>query len=530
MSVNLFQDKPVFKAGAAPFRALRYSPWALPFLVMIVSIILLLAVYFDTVKSMIAIWRRSETFAHGFLIFPVSVYLIWRHRSLIAKEIPAPDYRGLIVLAGLGFSWLLARLVDVLVLQQLCLVGMIPVLVWTVLGWNVVKHIVFPLGFLFFAVPMGEFLIPPLMNFTADFAVRMIELSGIPIYREGTFFSIPSGDWSVVEGCSGLRYLIASITIGCLYAYLTYRSLWRRLAFIGLAILFPIIANGLRAYMIVMIAHFSDMKLALGVDHYIYGWVFFGIVMLLMFWIGSFWREAEKIPLESKAFAGAPPKAPARALCIAAVMAVAIVAIWPVRAAYLADSAAKRGVPIASLDLKAPSALAPWEETSQPLADWEPHYTGFDAKAKAAYQNGERAIGLHLLYYRTQKQGAELINSQNVLIPQKHPIWKMPEEKPVEIRLNGRRVKVLQGRLHSAGQKFLVWRWNWVSGVYTSNEYWAKFLEAKDKLLNAPQDGAAIVIMTRYEEGTRAAAAALQNFVDQMFPAIARSLQQASQS
>jgi hypothetical protein len=53
----------------------------------------------------------------------------------------------------------------------------------------------------------------------------------------------------------------------------------------------PIFANGMRATLIVLIAHYSDMKLALGVDHFVYGWVWFGIVMLAMFWIGLIWRE-----------------------------------------------------------------------------------------------------------------------------------------------------------------------------------------------------------------------------------------------
>ncbi len=61
--------------------------------------------------------------------------------------------------------------------------------------------------------------------------------------------------------------------------------------FVLASILFPIVANWLRAYMIVMIAHLSEMKYATGVDHLIYGWVFFGFVMLILFWIGSFWRE-----------------------------------------------------------------------------------------------------------------------------------------------------------------------------------------------------------------------------------------------
>ena len=188
---------------------------------------------------------------------------------------------------------MLANLAGVLVVEQFALIAMIPTLVWTLLGLEVAWSIAFPLAFLFFAVPVGEALIPPMMEFTADFTVMALQLTGIPVYREGLFFTIPSGEWSVVEGCSGLRYLIASFTLGTLYGYLTYRSTARRIVFAALAVVVPIIANGLRAYMIVMIAHLSDMRLALGVDHYIYGWVFFGLVMLLLFWIGSFWREDE---------------------------------------------------------------------------------------------------------------------------------------------------------------------------------------------------------------------------------------------
>jgi exosortase A len=141
---------------------------------------------------------------------------------------------------------------------------------------------------------MGEGLIPPLMDFTADFTVGMVQLTGIPVYREGTFFQLPTGNWSVIEACSGVRYLIASITLGTLYAYLTYTSYLKRTLFIIASIIVPIIANGLRAYMIVMIAHLSDMKLALGVDHLIYGWVWFGIVIFIMFFIGSYWRDSEE--------------------------------------------------------------------------------------------------------------------------------------------------------------------------------------------------------------------------------------------
>ena len=125
-------------------------------------------------------------------------------------------------------------------------------------------------------MPFGEFLLPVLMEYTANFTVTALRLSGIPVYREGLQFVIPSGSWSVVEACSGVRYLIASFMIGTLFAYLNYRSTRRRLVFMGVSIVVPILANWLRAYMIVMLGHLSGNTIAVGVDHLIYGWLFFG--------------------------------------------------------------------------------------------------------------------------------------------------------------------------------------------------------------------------------------------------------------
>lgn len=72
------------------------------------------------------------------------------------------------------------------------------------------------------------------------------------MWWEGLYLSIPAGHFEVAEACSGLRYLMASVALGVLYAYLTYRSPWRRLAFVVLSMVMPIVANGIRAYGIVM--------------------------------------------------------------------------------------------------------------------------------------------------------------------------------------------------------------------------------------------------------------------------------------
>lgn len=512
---------PVISDSVDSVASYPVSNWRLAMGLMIAALVVLLGIYHETFESMLDIWWRSETFAHGFLIFPISIWLIWRRRQVLARIAPRPDYRAVPMFALMGLGWLVARVSDVLVVEQLALIGMIPLLVWMLLGWRVAGELLFPLVFLFFSVPMGEFLIPPLMGFTADFTVKMLQITGIPVFREGTFFSIPSGDWSVVEACSGLRYLIASITLGFLYAYLSYASMSRRLAFMVLAVAFPVVANGLRAYMIVIIGHLSGMKLAVGVDHLIYGWVFFGLVMLFMFWIGSFWADTEQLALPNRlAHQSTEPSADGRAFGVCLLGALALAVVWPVRAAYIEQASEAARAPVM---LALPDGAGAWR-TADSLTEWEPYYIGADAKAKQAYRDGSNVVALYVMYYRHQQQGAELISTQNILIPQGHSFWRMPEEIPVNIRLNDESVTVLQGRLHSPNQRLLTWRWNRIGESYTANDYFGKFLEAKNKVLGIPSDGAAIIIAIEYGDNLELAASVLQRFVDSMLPTLEQSL------
>ncbi len=492
------------------------------------AMLVILGLFWQTALSMVDIWWRSETFAHGFLIAPISLWLIWRKRRELAALAPQSNPLGLVFLAGFSLLWLVAHVVDILVIQQFALVGILITAVWTLLGTTVTWAIAFPLGFLFFAVPVGEGLIPPMMDFTADFTVKALQLTGIPVYREGTFFEIPSGNWSVVEGCSGVRYLIASATLGFLYAYLTYRSLSRRLIFIALSVIVPIFANGMRAYMIVMIAHLSDMKLALGIDHYIYGWVFFGLVMILLFWVGSFWREDDEPDPVRAAPLGGTARSTGnginRKMTIMGAGVLAALGIGPLAAYLYQDNTSEA----AKVTLHAPASGRNWQASATSQWDWQPRYLGMTAQLQKTYMRGDQAASIYLAYYRNQRQDAELVNSQNVMIEQKHPVWSNIGEQFITIPLNGHSVQIRQTRLRSPGMNLLVWDWYWLDGAYTSNHYVAKLIEAKHKLLGGQRNAAGIVIATTYEEKIEPAAAVLRDVVADMLPSIEASLKDAS--
>ena len=487
----------------------------LPVFICVTTLLATLLLFWPTAWSMVQIWERSETFTHGYLILPISLWLVWRQRAALALVTPRVEWRGLVLLALLGFGWLLARVADVQVVQQLTFVAMLPTLVLTCLGWPLVRVILFPLLFLLFAVPMGEGLIPHLMDFTALFTVSALRLTGLPVYWEGLYFSIPSGNWSVVEACSGVRYLIASVTIGSLFAYLTYRSHWRRAIFIAMAIVVPIIANGLRAYMIVMIGHLSGMKLAMGVDHLIYGWVFFGIVMLLLFWIGSYWSEPEATAVEAAGVqGGGRPAAPTDRFTVVAVASLAILLVWPAWGRHL-DQQGSHWVP-GQYEAVAPVIGDGWELVEHDWLDWKPRYIAPDQEIQLSYRQSEQPVGMYLAFYGRQQQDAELVNTQNVMVPQKHPVWRQVERTRVDIDLSGINLRVAQARLTGAGQRILIWHWYWLEGTHTSNNVLAKLIEARNRLLGGRHPSVGIVLYTPYQHDRDGAERYLQAFLDAM--------------
>lgn len=494
--------------------------WRNAALLALLVVAALIALFWPSFYSMVEIWERSETFTHGFLVFPISFWLIWGRRHEVMSLQPLPDRRALLLLALAGFGWLMADAGGVRVVEQLSLVTMLIAAVWAVLGWAVFKALFFPLMFLYFAVPMGEFLIPHLMEFTADFTVSALQLTGIPVYREGTFFSIPSGDWSVVEGCSGLRYLISSFTLGCLYAYLTYRSWRRRLLFAVAALIVPVFANGGRAYMIVMIAHLSGMKLALGIDHYIYGWVFFGIVMLLLFWIGSFWREDEHgadRDRTGKAYAPTQVRE-LKPLLVMGGTIILVALLWPVYASWLEHR------PLPQMAQLKVDGAGGWQP-AQAFSDWHPHWIGAARSLEQNYAKQGKAVLLRIDYYPTQRQDQELINSQNFMIKQKHKVWSNMGEALTKVNIGGHVMEVRQAKLRAYNrQRILVWQWNDIDGRVVNNDYLGKLILAWDKVRGSRDDGSSVLIATPYTDDMQAAKATLAAFATDMRTPIQQEL------
>lgn len=489
---------------------------------MAVSWIVVLILFRETVMSMVEVWQRSDTFSHGFMIFPISLYLIWRQRHRVALLQPTPNFWGILLLAVVGFIWLFGNLANVLVVQQLALVAMLQGLVLAVLGSRVTYALIFPLTILYFAVPAGEILVPALTDFTAFSTVTALRITGIPVLWEGRFIFTPTGTWEVAKACSGLRYVIPAVVLGCLFSYITYRSSIRRLVFILACLVASIVANNIRAYGIIMLAHFSNNRIAVGVDHLVYGWFFFIVVMLLLFLPGLYWRETPAAgssdtelhpPLSGEKQVSAMNSKPdhvrpALPVVLTAVIGVFILSFAPASARMLMNSY-RTSHAIHPVDL---STRPPWKPQVRNSGDWLPHFNGADVEVTGRYTSGDRHVHLYIAYYADQQQGAELINSENKIVDDMR--WIRISDGHTRAIVDG---KVL--RLHetitrsSFDEKRLVWSWYWVADEFTSSPYYAKFLQAKTRLFREPQEAAVLAISAEIIDERSEAADILQDFL-----------------
>lgn len=518
--------------------------WRSALLLLMVVLLAILGLYSRTAAGMVSIWERSETYTHGFVVPLITLWLIWRIRYDLLEQQPRPSRSAWLLLAITAAVWLVGDLVAVNVVTQFALVLLIILAVPAVLGWKIARRMAFPLCFLLFAVPAGDFLLPQFMEWTADFTVLALRWSGIPVYREGLQFIIPSGAWSVVEACSGIRYLIASLTVGCLFAYLSYRSLGKRLAFIGVAIAVPLVANWLRAYMIVMIGHLSGNELATGVDHLIYGWVFFGVVILVMLLVGARWADAPpvrpvaQLPNATRRSA-AGLVATNRPLILAALAVLCILAT-PHLLVKVLDLQGNH----AAVQLVAPEARAPWQRAEESSIEFMPAFQNPSAMASWGYVGPQSAaVALHVSFYRQQGYDRKLVSSENVLVTSSDPHWARLSNSSAQMALPNQTLTVSQvllrkqhADLAGSAPRLLAWRFYWVNGQLTGSDIQAKIQGALSRLTGHGDDGAIVVIFTPLaldsleSDALQAAKARLQAFAHAQGASLEEALVRASRA
>jgi len=471
----------------------------LPILLLLILLAGMGYAFRDALHAMVQVWN-TENYQHGYVIVPMALWLAWRNRREVLAQPLTPFWPAVIPLAGACAVWLVGRLAGVNLVQQVTIVGMLPCALALVFGWRFAWSLAYPLAFLLFAVPFGEEFYPVMMQYTADFTVHAVRLSGVPVAQEGLYFQLPSGRWSVVEACSGLRYLLAALPLAALYAYMSWRSWLVRALFIGVTAVIAIVANWLRAYLIVMIGHLSGMKLAVGIDHLIYGWIFFGIVMAGIFWFGSYWPDRDHTRhagQRGNALSGARPgNAHTAMLGLGLIIALGTIAAAIVSVDRLQDQGS------ATVQLDAFKAVVEPEGGATPA--YRPIYRGGIARIEGAVSTHPDVHFLAVQYLH-QDEDNEMITHDNGINPGRLDAgqkWRVTEKTvrlPDHAARSGERFP--NGRFneyHVEGPRgaFLAREWFWVNGRTETDGRHVKFATAADLLRGRGDESLAFVIWT----------------------------------
>jgi exosortase B len=253
-----------------------------------------LAAYLPTVKGLIDGPWQTEQEGHGPLIIAAALWLVWQSRGKLKSTplSPAPGMGWAVLLSGLALMFL-ARTQGVLTVEVFSAIAVIAGCVLLLAGWTVLRVLAFPIFFLFFAVPVPDWMIDaatvPLKVFISDVVTRVLYATGYPIAQNGVMIMIGSYQLMVKDACSGMNSIFALSAIGVFYVY-AFRWYTKIRGLLLLATIIPItiLANFIRVLSLVLIAYYAGIDAVEGTLHNLTGIGLFVVAVALMFLFDGF--------------------------------------------------------------------------------------------------------------------------------------------------------------------------------------------------------------------------------------------------
>jgi exosortase A len=466
---------------------------------------LVVALYWPTSLAYSLAWmgtfRRSDT--HGYLIVLMCLVLLYLRRAELAGGCQLASPLAYLALAVLGLGWLVAYCAGIQVAHELLL----PVIIWTALyavfGWQVARACLFPVGFLYFAVPAWGLVNGPLQALTIMASKFILRLIGVPVYFEGNIVQIPDGSFAIEGGCSGLHFLLAAAALATYYGELHRDSLRNRLHLLALAAALALVTNWIRVCTVITAGHLTHMHSYLvRVSHYGFGWAIFGVAMTVFFALASriptaiATNEPPRRSASAREYSSWP--APRRLALALIALSLAPALLWRSDRTHAADLTAHA----------MPDRIAGWNGPLPVQTIWKPVFKGADRELLASYRRGTANVELYTAVYGLQRQGKELLGYDNSMLGTDE--LTVVDQDAVTFRAR----RFVQWRLRdSQGAESLLWYAYRIGARQLSSglatQLWYGVLS-----LSGPVESQILALRVACVSGCDAAREQLQGFVD----------------
>ncbi len=245
------------------------------------------AAFSPVVPAMVGAWLGHSDNSHALLVPFVSIYFAWTKREEMNRiEFAGSPWGGLFLAASLAI-YLVSYIGGIAVFARLMMVFSLFGLLWSSLGWQAVRVLLFPLGFLIFMVPVPDSILgmvsSPLQLLATKISAGVIGFCSIPVYREGNMLYFTQTQLEVAEACSGIRSIMSLTMLSVIFSHLSGNGSWRKALLILSAIPIAMLANILRVSGTGILAHFFGDKVARGFLHEFSGLAVFVFGLLFLF-------------------------------------------------------------------------------------------------------------------------------------------------------------------------------------------------------------------------------------------------------
>ncbi|MGD9161318.1 MAG: VPLPA-CTERM-specific exosortase XrtD [Desulfobacteraceae bacterium] len=254
-------------------------------LMLIISFVLLYKTDFDNILIR---WGQGDL-SYCYLVPVIFLYLLYLKADVFRAFEQKPSSSGIVLLVSSAIIYFCGRQGSLETLTYISIWLSLIALFLILFGKDIARNLAFPFVILGFIVP-----VPPFLNNLFTFklklissylAVKIMQLIGLSVFREGNIIDMGITQLQVVDACSGLRYVYPLLLMGFIFAYMFNKKWWERLVVILSTIPISIVTNSLRIAVTGYLTIKVSPDAAEGFFHDFEGWLIFMVsfVMLAIF-------------------------------------------------------------------------------------------------------------------------------------------------------------------------------------------------------------------------------------------------------
>lgn len=248
-----------------------------------------------TLIDLVRAWITNPDSAHGLLIAPVCVWLVFK---IGRKAGAAPAvWTGIAVLTLAVVASVLGRAIGMATLSRAALVlALVGIALWSG-GWRQLLALWLPFVLFVLTIPFPDSLIlaitMPLQGIAAQIGAEMLSWRNIPVSLSGNVIQLPGHSLFVSEACSGLRSLTALVSMAILIGAIFLKHSLTRILMVFTSIVLAIVVNGVRVFLTGFLVYFVNPALGEGFMHLSEGYLLFLVSLSALGGITWLYKQGE---------------------------------------------------------------------------------------------------------------------------------------------------------------------------------------------------------------------------------------------